>query len=70
MCSSVVTLSLPPCLLQLILELCKADGPPDLVRIQANLEKIHACSAQLGSLNQEVEPLKPLNPRIPKRLNP
>uniref|UniRef100_A0A8C5FB89 Zinc finger protein 768-like n=1 Tax=Gadus morhua TaxID=8049 RepID=A0A8C5FB89_GADMO len=38
---------------RLILELCKADGPPDLVRIQANLEKIHACSAQLGSLNQE-----------------
>ncbi|XP_056443689.1 zinc finger protein 316-like [Gadus chalcogrammus] len=38
---------------RLILELCKADGPPDLVRIQANLEKIHACSAQLGSLHQE-----------------
>jgi hypothetical protein len=64
-CSSLVTLSLPTFLLQLILELCKADGPPDLVRIQANLEKIHACSAQLGSLNQEVEPLNPLTPKPP-----
>ncbi|CAL8242549.1 unnamed protein product [Merluccius merluccius] len=37
---------------RLILELCKADGPRNLHSIRSNLEKIHACTAELSSAHQ------------------
>ncbi|CAL8323873.1 unnamed protein product [Lota lota] len=52
LCVSLLVTLCPP-LTQLILELCKADAPADLHRIQDNLEKIHSCSAELGSVHRE-----------------
>ncbi|AWO98066.1 putative zinc finger protein 2 -like [Scophthalmus maximus] len=37
---------------RLVLELCRGDGVANLQSIQSHLDKIHACSAELGSADQ------------------
>lgn len=43
---------------QLVLELCRGDGVANLQTIQSQLDKIHACSAELSSTEHMVKKTK------------